>query len=215
MSGTACVSTEVFRRGLLTASDVICASRDQLCALDARAGDGDLGVTLATGFSHVREVLESSDGVDAGAMLSSVGVVLGRTAPSTIGALLATAFIRAGRELDGVSDIDTLHIAAMLEAATAGVSERGKVTTGMRTIVDAMDAGAVAARAAAVHDLDPASAMREAAAAAWTGAEATAQMEPKVGRAAWIKDRARGTQDAGAVAWATLLDGLAEGFANG
>lgn len=36
-------------------------------------------------------------------------------------------------------------------------------------------------------------------------------MEPKFGRAAWIPERARGTKDAGAIAWALWVDALAEG----
>jgi hypothetical protein len=36
-------------------------------------------------------------------------------------------------------------------------------------------------------------------------------MEPRHGRAAWIPERARGTPDAGAVAWAIFVGGLAEG----
>ncbi len=215
MSGTTCISAGALKRALRTAADYMCAARDDLCALDALAGDGDLGATLATGFAHVRAMLEGFEGDDTGAMLTQVGVCLGRKAPSTIGALLATAFIRAGRKLDGISGLESPNIVEMLDAATDGVSERGKVTTGMRTILDAMDAGAVAAASASAQGLDPTVVVLEAAAGARIGAEATAQMEPQVGRAGWIKERARGTQDAGAVAWATFMDGLAAGFAKG
>jgi len=195
---------------VLSAAERMCLARDDLCALDALAGDGDIGTTLATGFTYVQEVLSKHEGDDVGAMLIQVGIGFGRKAPSTIGALLATAFLRAGRELTGVSSLDAFHIAAILEAAAAGVSERGEVTTGMRTILDAMDAGAVAAADAAAHGLGPSIALRNAADGACAGAEATALMEPMVGRAGWIKDRARGTKDAGAVAWAVFLDALAQ-----
>jgi dihydroxyacetone kinase len=168
---------------------------------------------MATGFTHVREILEGFEGDDVGAMLTQVGVSFGRKAPSTIGALLSSAFIRVGAELEGVFSLGSSDVAAMLQAATEAVAERGKVTTGMRTILDAMDAGAVAAAKAAARGVDPTVVFREAADGARTGAEATAAMEPRVGRAGWIKDRARGTQDAGAVAWAMFLDALAEAVA--
>jgi dihydroxyacetone kinase len=207
------ISRDVFRNALLIASDCMCRARDELCALDAAAGDGDLGVTLAVGFTCVRETLSVVGDENVGAMLTQVGGTLARAAPSTIGALLATAFMRAGRQLNGVSELEAADVAAMLRAAAAGVAERGGVTTGQRTVLDAMDASAVAAESALERGLGPIETLREAAAGARAGAEATAMMEPQVGRAAWIRDRAFGRLDGGAVAWATFVNGLADGIA--
>jgi dihydroxyacetone kinase len=211
MSQTGCISTDELKERLLTGSARIVEARDELCALDAVAGDGDLGATLSTGFTSVAEMLGDFDGRDAGAMLTQVGVVIGRKAPSTIGALLMTAFLRAGRAVNGVSDLDAAQVAALLAAATSGVSERGEVTLGMRTIVDALDGSAASAAEAAAAGVDAAGALRQAAVGARAGAEATALMEPRVGRAGWLKDRARGAKDGGAVAWAVFMEGMAEG----
>ena len=60
-------------------------------------------------------------GVLPGALIS--GVQLARNAPSTIGALLSTAFIRIGQELDGVEELDGAHAAALLETAARSVAE--------------------------------------------------------------------------------------------
>ena len=206
------ISAEALKQALIVSADRMIASREDLCALDAVAGDGDLGATLATGFTHVREMLEGFEQDDVGAMLKQIGIELGRKAPSTIGALLATAFMRAGRDLDGVSGLDAPQVVVLLTSVAAGVAERGHVTTGMRTILDAMESGAAAAADASDRGANATLALREAAAGARAGAEATADMEPQVGRAGWIKDRARGTADAGAVAWATFLDGLVDGL---
>jgi len=201
-----------FLRAILVAGDRVGAARDELCSLDAVAGDGDLGATLATGFAHVRAALQDGDG-DIGATLVTVGRELATKAPSTIGALLATAFMRAGKELAGTRELSAAGVATMLEVAAGGVAERGRAEPGQRTVLDAMLPAATAARAAADRGDGAIAALAAAAAAAGDGARATAGMEPRLGRAGWIADRARGHRDAGATAWAVFLTGLHDGLA--
>jgi dihydroxyacetone kinase-like protein len=209
MSTSTEISAKAFRAAMILASDRMCEARDELGALDAAAGDGDLGATLAIGFAYVRELVQKDEGDNLGALLVQTGAVFAQKAPSTMGALLATAFAEAGRQLDGVSAMTTAHVTAMLDAAAKGVAERGKVTTGQRTVLDAMVA---AAEAAGQCQHGPVFALRQAATSALAAAEATADMEPQVGRAGWIRERARGHADAGATAWATFLSGLADGL---
>ncbi len=90
------ISYFAFRSGLLAAGKRMAAEREALSELDAAAGDGDLGATLAAGFGYVHEALEGIDDGDIGQLLIETGSQLGRKAPSTMGALLATAFMRAG-----------------------------------------------------------------------------------------------------------------------
>jgi dihydroxyacetone kinase len=215
MSAPVSISAPVFKQALLRAGDSVCEAREELCALDAAAGDGDLGATLATGFTYVRQALEEPNEESASAMLKQVGLQLASKAPSTIGALLAFAFLRAAKELDGVSDLQASHVAAMLAATAAEVAERGGATVGQRTVLDAMDGAAVAAAAASERGASASEALHEAVAGASSAAAATAEMAPRHGRAGWIGERARGLQDAGAAAWATYLSGLEEGVAAG
>ena len=139
-----------FVAALFVAGDRVGDARDELCALDAAAGDGDMGATLATGFTAIRESEGVNGAADIGAALSQAGTELARKTPGTIGALLATAFMRGGKTLDGVVDPEPAQIAEMLAVATAAVAERGGVTVGQRTVVDAM-AGSAEAAAAAAH----------------------------------------------------------------
>lgn len=206
------ITGRVFEQALLLAGDRVIAAREELCALDAAAGDGDLGATLAVGFGHVRNALDADpDGGEIGAMLAKAGGELARKAPSTIGALLATAFLRAGTTLSGVEGMQASEVAILLRVAATAVAERGGAAAGQRTILDAMLVAAEAAEAAALRGIDGPETLQIAATAAKVAAQATAEMEPQLGRAGWIKDRAWGTPDAGAVAWAIFLDGLADG----
>jgi phosphoenolpyruvate---glycerone phosphotransferase subunit DhaL len=212
MSVQMSIPAPAFARALLFTCDRVDAAKDELCLLDAVAGDGDLGATLASGFMHVRAALEDSglDQGDIGALLKQAGSVLARKAPSTIGALLATAFMRAGGELNGCTELDAGQAARLLRSASDAVAERGRVVVGQRTVVDAMAPAAEAGAEASRRSSDPVEVFRAAAAAASLGAEATAEMEPVVGRAGWIADRARGHADAGATAWAIIVAAIAE-----
>lgn len=211
MTGQRVITARAFRAGLASAGERVRSARAELCALDAVAGDGDLGVTLATGFEHVGKALEALGEADAGAMLSKTGAELARSAPSTMGTLLATAFLRAGKAVTGVPVLEARHIAELLQAAAVGVEDRGKAKAGERTVLDAMYPAAAAAADACAAGEAAVSALTAAAAAASAGAESTSSMEPRHGRSAWLRERARGTKDAGAVAWAIYLTGLAAG----
>jgi phosphoenolpyruvate---glycerone phosphotransferase subunit DhaL len=203
-----------FRAALTVAADQVRGARDELCRLDAAAGDGDLGATLEAGFAAVREQVEQSDSDDVGAVLKDVAMLLARTAPGTIGTLLATAFLRAAKPLDGKGALDGADVATLFETAASGVAERGKAEAGQRTVLDAMFPSAEAARAAADSGADVAATLAAAAKAAHEGAEATAEMEPQLGRAGWIGQRAKGLPDAGATAWAVFAEGLSGGVAH-
>lgn len=200
-----------FRAALITAADEVTGARDELCRLDAAAGDGDLGATLEAGFAAVKEQVAASDSDDVGAILKEVAMLLARTAPGTIGTLLATAFLRAAKPLDGVEAMTPADVATLFETAAGGVADRGKAEAGQRTVLDAMFPSAEAARAAADSGADVAATLAAAAQAAREGAAATADMEPQLGRAGWIGERAKGLPDAGASAWAVFTEGLAAG----
>jgi phosphoenolpyruvate---glycerone phosphotransferase subunit DhaL len=205
---TTVISVGDLRQAMLAAGGEVAAERDELTALDATAGDGDLGVTLATGFTQVRLALEQCEAADVGALLTETGRTLLRKAPSTIGSLLGLAFVRAGSAFRGAQQLSGADIALLLSVLPETVSERGGAVPGQRTVVDALDGGAVAAREADVAGADAASVLAAAAVGATAAADLTADMEPAFGRAAWLAKRARGSRDAGAVAWAVYLGAL-------
>ena len=210
MNATDAVSFEAFRKALTLAAQRVCDAREDLCALDAVAGDGDLGTTLATGFMAVHDFIAVWDEPDVGAALMRIGACLQRRAPSTIGTLLASAFLRSGRGLLGAANLHPVDAASMLRAAAEAVAELGGAATGERTVLDAMGPAAAAAERADSEGATVIETFQLAAAAARAGAHATAEMEPIHGRAGWIGERARGRPDAGATAWAIYVTGLAE-----
>jgi phosphoenolpyruvate---glycerone phosphotransferase subunit DhaL len=164
--------------------------RDELNRLDGVAGDGDLGLTTATAAAALLDLAPSLDSLPEGEAIRRCGRELASKAPSTGGTLIAFALMAAGKvELDQAAP-PLARAAAYLRAAADTLAARGNVGTGDRTMLDAL--------LPAVEALERGATAGEAAEAAAAGAAATAAMEPTVGRAGWLADRARGHEDAGA-----------------
>jgi len=177
------------------------AQKDYLCELDGAMGDGDQGVTMAIGFGAVRKGLDALQEQDIGTILTKSGLTFNGTAASTIGALLATACMRAGREAKGKHEIGLADLATMLEAAQVGIQERGKAQVGDKTVLDALAPTVTALKAAAERGTPLLEALRQSLAAADAGVKATIPLKSRMGRAAWIAERSVGHQDPGATSF--------------
>ena len=189
--------------------------KDYLCELDGAMGDGDQGVTMAIGFGAIRKSLDAFKGQDIGTIITRCGLTFNGAAASTIGALLATACMRAGREAKGKHEIGLADVAKMLEAAQSGIQERGKAQLGDKTVLDAL-APTVGALKTAAEKLTPLiEALKQSLAAADEGMKATIPMKSKVGRAAWIAERSVGHQDPGATSFYLMWKSAVEYLGGG
>ena len=186
------------------------ARKDELCALDAAMGDGDLGVTMAIGFRAIRKGLPALKGQDIGTIVTKSGLTFNGAAASTIGALFATACMRAGREVKGRQEVGLAEVAQVLEAALRGIQERGKAQPGDKTVLDALSPAAEAARAAARAAAPLMEGLQQAVVAAEAGVASTIPMKSKIGRAAWIADRTVGHQDPGATSFYLMFKAAVE-----
>ena len=172
--------------------------RDELNRLDAVAGDGDLGLTVTAACRALLDLAPTLDGMSEAAAIRACGMEIAKKAPSTGGTLIAFALIGAAKAPVDAVGSGPGRATAYLDAATTTIAQRGQVTPGDRTMLDALQPAADALAAAAESGVDAAAAARTAASAADAGAEATARMPAKVGRAGWLADRAAGHEDAGA-----------------
>src|ERR1700721_110774 len=71
------------------------------CELDAAAGDGDFGYSLARGFEIVVSDWDEIDRSDAGTLLKKTAIILTKRIGGTSGPIWGTAFLRAGSALSG------------------------------------------------------------------------------------------------------------------
>ncbi len=187
-------------------------AKGRLNELDSAVGDGDSGISLSYGFRAVREGLAEHP-QDVGKTLMQAGVRFADAAGATIGALLSTAFLRAGKEVQGRSEVGLPELARMVAAAEKGIRERGKAQPGNKTMLDALAPAAAALETAAGEGVSLEEALARAVAAAEQGALATANMVAGFGRSRWLGERTLGHQDPGATAVYLILRSAAEALA--
>ncbi|CAN7349828.1 dihydroxyacetone kinase subunit DhaK [Pararhizobium sp. LjRoot255] len=184
-------------RVLAAICDRLIALEPELNRLDAKAGDGDTGSTVATG---ARSILAQTGGLplaDRATLLSVIGETLSTAMGGSSGVLLSIFFTAAGRASgDGGSLVGSLL--AGLERMTF----YGGAHPGDRTMVDALSP---ALHAMAVGGV------RAAADAARKGADATKAMrKANAGRSAYIGESdLDGVMDPGAHAVAEVFAAVA------
>lgn len=191
--------------------------KDELCSMDAAMGDGDLGLTMSKGYGALPSFLRENVGAgDIGMQLGKSAMKMQNLVPSTMGTLMSSGILEAGKALRGKTELMPEDLVVFAEAFAVGIKKRGKCELGDRTLLDAVDAAAKAARELIKTSPDPSFLDVSAAAAhgAAEGAEATKAMEPKFGKAVVHAAKAKGVPDQGAVAGYYLYEGIANYFAN-
>jgi dihydroxyacetone kinase-like protein len=195
----------------MAAADAVEASRDELCRLDAAAGDGDHGMTMALAARAVRQALAASpeaSGADLVTKLAmAIGSVGGAIGPIYASGLLAIAGALRGWPADQAMTVS--QVLACAEAAESAIAALGHAKPGDKTILDALDPAVDALRQAGAAGTDLHDALHAASAAARDGAASTAAMIASVGRASRLGERSRGLADPGASSLAMILEAVA------
>lgn len=180
--------------------------REFLIALDGKVGDSDLGITMSKSFAAAADAV-TAEGEAAGIarLLRTAGATMARTAPSTMGTLTATGFLRASKALDGASEVGTQEAAAFWTVFRDGIAERGKAKVGDKTILDVLDPIARTLEAAASAGKPLPDALAAATSAAEAALEGTKSMVAQHGKAAAFQEKTVGLQDAGATVGVFLV----------
>ena len=114
------------------------ANKQRLIELDGLVGDSDLGLTMADGFRAAYEAVMESPEADIGKLSYAAGKAMGNAVPSTMGTLMASGFMNAGKVLKGSAELDRSAVTAFFEAYLAGVQNRGKAELGEKTFLDGL-----------------------------------------------------------------------------
>jgi phosphoenolpyruvate---glycerone phosphotransferase subunit DhaL len=180
--------------------------------LDGVCGDGDFGISLATGFARVMEQWDALDRSTPGAMLKGVSMAIASRVGGVSGAIWGTAFLRASIVAGAKTELTSEEVVAMLNGATEGMKKRGQSDLGDKTLLDAY-IPAVEEFARVVRE--GAGAAEALRAASVVAREKTEEMKPwvaKRGRASYTGERSCGTYDAGSIAVAMMAEELAEAW---
>jgi dihydroxyacetone kinase-like protein len=185
---------------------------EELRILDAACGDGDLGITVGKGFTAIERRLDDLEGEPPDRLLKSLGLTFNNAAASTFGVFFATAFMHAGKSIEGRDRITVGDFCTMLKGAADGIATRGRAKVGDKTILDALAPACEDAEEAVARGAGWPEVLSAAADGARRGTESTRDLLPKVGRARWLGDQAKGVQDPGATFVQFFLEACRDAF---
>ncbi len=182
---------------------------DELRELDAASGDGDLGVTVELGAEAMATYLNAPDESDIGKMLAKLGMSANKANPSTFGTLLASAFMNAGKSVQGKTVITANELVLMGLGAVDGIKKRGKAEVGDKTMLDALAPAVEAFKKGVNEGKGIIISLGDSIKAAQTGMLSTKDMKAKFGRASYRQDLSVGVCDGGATAMYYLIESFA------
>lgn len=190
--------------------DRIIKEKEFLTELDAPIGDSDHGINMAKGFTEVKKKLPELAGKDVGTIFKTAGMTLVSTVGGSSGPLYGTAFMKLGMALAGKETVDFHEFMEGFKLGVEGVKQRGRSTTGEKTMLDAMVPAMDAMNEAFEKNQDARSAFSEGVKAAEAGVEYTKTIIATKGRASYVGERSIGHQDPGATSFTYMLQEAAE-----
>ena len=184
-------------------SDKMAEQREYLVELDARNGDGDLGISMDQGFASAKQAV--ADGIaaeeeDLGKLLLKASKAFNEAAPSSLGTIISVGMMGMAKALKGKTECTLTEAAGALEKGVCAITERTGSKAGEKTFLDALIPASDALTRAAAEGKTTAEALADAAATAAAGCEATRDMLPVHGRAAYYGEKLIGFTDGGAEA---------------
>jgi triose/dihydroxyacetone kinase / FAD-AMP lyase (cyclizing) len=196
------------RRAIEAACKALIDAEDELTEMDRITGDGDLGMSMRRAGEAVRAAVDSYPLDDVPAMLRALGHTLQRVIGGSSGPLYGVLFLRCGNVLEGSGDATLSQWVHAIEQGCKAISELGGAKPGDRTMLDALDPFVEALKSAGgAWSRDS---LISAVEAAEQGAEATAQMKPRLGRSSYLGERVLGHPDPGAKAVTVWLRAAVE-----
>lgn len=193
--------------GFLREADTIMnENKNYLIDLDSIVGDGDLGLTMGDGFKAAYEAVKDGGETDAGKLLYAAGKAMSTAVPSTMGTLMASGLMQAGKVLKGKTELEDTDIVSVFQGYLDGVMNRGKAKIGDKTFLDGLAPAVDALRSAVTENGESLpDAAKKAAAAAEKGFENTTTMVAVHGRAATRGEASRSLRDPGAAVAMLLM----------
>lgn len=197
-------------------SDCIIRNEIPFCELDAHAGDGDFGMSVAKGFRQLKREWKNivSDTSTIGAFLEECSLVIMEHCGGASGPIWGSAFRAAARKIGCKNEIDVTEFAEMLGAAVCGIQDVGArsfgrgAVVGDKTLLDSLIPCSEKWQELKTGNF--ANAFMKGAEAAVEGADCTKKIVARMGRAGTVGKRSIGYPDAGAYALGVIFTEIAE-----
>ncbi|ETT60885.1 dihydroxyacetone kinase subunit DhaK [Paenibacillus sp. FSL H8-0457] len=200
-------------------SEVIIENEVPFCELDAHAGDGDFGMSVAKGFKQLKS--EWNDLLthhlrDIGDFLDACSMIIMEHCGGASGPIWGSAFRAASKYAGQRQELSVHEVAEMMQAVVKGIQDTGErsfgrgAVVGDKTLIDALVPFADAWTQCGDQGEDMKTAAIKAAEAAVLGAQKTADIVARMGRAGTVGERSIGYPDAGAYALGVIFTELAK-----
>lgn len=204
------MNAEDFRGLMRRWADVMAENKERLIELDSIVGDSDLGLTMTDGFHAAVNAISVSLETDIGKLAYQAGKAMAAAAPSTMGTLMASGLMNAGKVLKGVEQLDASGLAAFFQAYFDGVKNLGKAELGDKTFLDGLYPAVAVLKENSARMVDRRLSASQAADAAQQAFENTRGMLAKHGRMAIRGEQSRELLDPGAAVAALMMKGYAQ-----
>lgn len=200
------------KKYLACVADIMEQEKELLITLDSVVGDGDLGLTMSDGFAAASLAIKDSEESDCGKLLYAAGKAMSIAVPSTMGTLMASGLMAAGKALKGKQELENCDVLHIFTAYEEGVIQRGKARVGDKTFLDGFHPGIIALKEA-ISTQSLKEAANVAYIASMKGYEATVGMLAVNGRAATRGEKSRELKDPGAYVGMLLMKALCDSIA--
>jgi dihydroxyacetone kinase-like protein len=187
-------------------SNAMKENKDYLIHLDQQNGDGDLGLTMSSGYKAISDYLNTTQETDLGKALMKCSTIFNETSPSTLGTITSVALMGMAKSLKGKTDVELQDITLAMEFGINQIIDKAKSKPGEKTILDSI----IPAVTALKENIDKGiqEAFKLAADAARDGSESTKNMRSVHGRAAYYGDKSIGMIDGGSVVGKLIFESI-------
>lgn len=196
---------------LRAAQSAVHDAEQELGRMDAVAGDGDHGRGMVRGIDHAvtAGTAAAAAGWGARGVLEEAGDAWAEYAGGTSGVLWGAGLRSFGAVLGNAARPSTSQVAEGTRAFLTALTDLGKASPGDKTLLDALVPFVETVERAVGDGRGLPEAWAEGATAAEAGAQATAELTPRVGRARPLAARSVGTPDPGAVSFGICARAMA------
>ena len=187
------MNVEKMKTQLLSLADTFKDKESELTDLDRSIGDGDHGVNMERGFSHLKDNIDDKD---MASLFKSTGMTLMSNIGGASGPLYGFSFVKMSSVVKDEIDKDNLKV--LLKTFADAIAQRGKVELNEKTMYDVVERASEALQHDEKVTLDKLQCY----------ADDTKDMTATKGRAAYFKEDSKGYIDPGAQSMVYILNAL-------
>ncbi|OAB47365.1 dihydroxyacetone kinase subunit DhaK [Paenibacillus antarcticus] len=200
-------------------SEIIIENEIPFCELDAHAGDGDFGMSVAKGFKQLKTEwhdMITNHTKDIGSFLDACSLIIMEHCGGASGPIWGSAFRAASKNVGNKQELSIGEVAQMMGAIVKGIQDTGErafgrgAVVGDKTLIDSLAPYAESWAKSALEGDDIKVASTKAANAAVEGAKQTEAIVARMGRAGTAGERSIGYPDAGAYALGVIFTELSK-----